>query len=567
MRNIAARLRSAVIDPLSPRLSAEGAAILAAMPEQAAEGGSRPKTAHGLVVALDGPASSGKSSVGAAAASRLGYRFCDTGLLYRAVTWLAIHRDVAPGDNEALVKLVDEIHLVDDGTGRLAHVAVDDVDRTAEVREPDVDVAVSSYSSVAELRAALLQRQRRLIDGGRIIMAGRDIGTVVLPDADLKLFLDASVEERAARRALERGVEPASAEGQEILQELKRRDELDSTRIVAPLRAAEDALVIKTDGNTFEMTVSVVVNTIRRAEAERGLADAPIASAPDAAPRAPAAVVSEAAPVEAERSTSAARTSGRPARAKRRPMRPTPVATRLDPLVRLGSAVLRVIVRAVVRLRIGGDLAAVPREGALIVAANHASSADPVLIGAFLNSAINRPINWLGKRELTEWGLAGWAFRRAGIHPVDRDAADLESFRTAMRILDAGQILAVFPEGTRSRDGALQRVREGVGMLALRSGALVLPVAVVDSDLMWPRGQLLPRFGKKVTVRYGTAFNVGDVLASRGEPVKGREATQAATRLVMERIAALLPPRQRGVYADSPPTAAATRESLPVKEA
>jgi 1-acyl-sn-glycerol-3-phosphate acyltransferase len=233
-------------------------------------------------------------------------------------------------------------------------------------------------------------------------------------------------------------------------------------------------------------------------------------------------------------------------------MIPTPVATRLDPLVRLGSAVLRLIVRAIVRLRIEGDLSAIPREGALIIAANHASSADPVLIGAFLNSAINRPINWLGKRELLEWGLTGWAFRRAGIHPVDRDAADLESFRTAMRILDAGQILAVFPEGTRSRDGALQRVREGVGMLAMRSGAVVLPVAVVDSDLVWPRGHLLPRFGKRVTVRYGTPLNVAYALAASGDaPRDRRAATEAATRLVMTRIAELLPPRQRGVYAET----------------
>ena len=522
---------------------------------------------RGLVVALDGPASSGKSSVGAAAAARLGYRFCDTGLLYRAVTWLAIHRDVAPEDTPALVKLVDEIHLLDDGSGRLAHVAVNGVDMTAEVRAPDVDVAVSSYSSVAEVRAALLQRQRRLVDGGRIIMAGRDIGTVVLPDADLKLYLDASVEERAARRALERGIEPESAEGQEILTELRRRDELDSNRIVAPLRAAEDAVVFKTDGNTFEMTVSVVVNTIRRAAAERGLANVPVSSASDATPKAPAAVVSEAAPLDAEPALVPATQRERPSRPKRRPMRATPVATRLDPLVRLGSAVLRLIVRAIVRLRIEGDLAAVPREGALIVAANHASSADPVLIGAFLNSAINRPINWLGKRELTEWTVTGWAFRRAGIHPVDRDAADLESFRTAMRILDAGQILAVFPEGTRSRDGALQRVREGVGMLALRSGALVLPVAVADSDLMWPRGRLLPRFGRKVTVRYGTAFSVGEALTGQGQPIKGREATQAATRLVMERIADLLPARQRGVYAGSPPSGAEAQEAAPVKEA
>jgi 1-acyl-sn-glycerol-3-phosphate acyltransferase len=167
---------------------------------------------------------------------------------------------------------------------------------------------------------------------------------------------------------------------------------------------------------------------------------------------------------------------------------------------------------------------------------------------------LGRPLNWLGKRELVEFPLTGWAFRIAGIHPVDRDAADLEAFRTAMRILDAGQVLAVFPEGTRSRTGGLQEVREGVGMLALRSGAAVLPVAVIDSDILWPRGKLLPRFGKHVTVRYGIPFSVTDELAAQGLPVKGRQATEAATRIVMTRIAELLPPRQRGVYAgDVPP--------------
>jgi cytidylate kinase len=502
---------------------------------------------RGLVVALDGPAASGKSSVGAAAAARLGYRFCDTGLLYRAVTWLALHRGIGADAPEGLVRLVEEIHLLDDGGGRLAHVAVDDVDRTAEVRGPEVDVAVSAISGVAELRSALLARQRALAADGRIVMAGRDIGTVVLPDADLKLFLDASVQERARRRVLERGIDPDSAEATEVLEELQRRDLLDSTRPVAPLRAADDAVVIRTDGNEFEMTVALVVNAVRRAEADRAEADR---AAADRAGSDGAAAMPTAAPDEAPIDKRASRRERQP-RAERRPIRPTPVATRLDPLVRLGSAVLRLIVRAIVRLKIEGDLTVIPREGPLIVAANHASSADPVLIGAFLNSAINRPLNWLGKRELVEFPATGWAFRRAGIHPVDRDAADLEAFRTAMRILDAGHVLAVFPEGTRSRDGALQAVREGVGMLALRSGASVLPVAVVDSDLMWPRGRLLPRFGRRVTVRYGTAFKVADDVrgAEPGTRRDRRGATGAATRLIMTRIAALLPPRQRGVYA------------------
>lgn len=220
-----------------------------------------------LVVALDGPASSGKSSVGAAAALELGYRFCDTGLLYRAATWLALRRSVSPDDPAGLVALVPEIELVPDAEGRLAHVDVDGEDVTDDVHTPAVDEAVSAVSRVPELRAALLERQRSLAEEpGGIVMAGRDIGTVVLPDADLKIFLDASPEERARRRTEERGLSPASPEARYILAQLRRRDELDRNRPVAPLRPADDAVHIVTDGNRFEETVAEVVAAIRSAE-------------------------------------------------------------------------------------------------------------------------------------------------------------------------------------------------------------------------------------------------------------------------------------------------------------
>src|SRR6478672_6165527 len=163
-----------------------------------------------IIVALDGPGSSGKSSVGAAAALVVGYRFCDTGLLYRAVTWLALARNVSASYPHAMRGLVDEVELAEDGQGRLARVLVDGVDHTADVRGPAVDAAVSAVSAIPELRTALLERQRHLVDGGGIIMAGRDIGTVVLPDADLKIYLEASVVERARRRTAERGLEPDS---------------------------------------------------------------------------------------------------------------------------------------------------------------------------------------------------------------------------------------------------------------------------------------------------------------------------------------------------------------------
>jgi cytidylate kinase len=220
-----------------------------------------------LVVALDGPGSSGKSSVGAAAAGRVGYRFCDTGLLYRAVTWLSLARGVSSNDATGLRSLVPEVELASDGDGRLSRVLVDGADHTDDVRGSRVDAAVSEVAAVPELRTALLDRQRTIAAPGGIVMAGRDIGTVVLPDADLKLFLDATVEERARRRTEERGLQPGGREAAGILAALRRRDELDATRAVAPLRPAADARILSTDGNRVEDTIDAVVGAILDAEA------------------------------------------------------------------------------------------------------------------------------------------------------------------------------------------------------------------------------------------------------------------------------------------------------------
>jgi len=243
--------------------------------------GTKPRPRRELVVALDGPGSSGKSSVGSAAALRVGFRFCDTGLLYRAITWLALARGVTSADPAGLRSLVPEVELAADERGRLSRVLVDGVDHTDDVRGPQVDLAVSVVAAVPELRAALLDRQRTIAAPGGIVMAGRDIGTVVLPDADLKLFLDASVEERARRRTQERGLDASGPDAGEILAALRRRDELDATRAVAPLRPAPDARIIATDGNRVEDTIDAVVSAILDAEARR--AAAPEAAEPEAA--------------------------------------------------------------------------------------------------------------------------------------------------------------------------------------------------------------------------------------------------------------------------------------------
>ena len=479
----------------------------------------------GPVVALDGPASSGKSSVGAAAAERLGLRFCDTGLLYRAVTFLALRRGVVPEDVGALIALVPEVRLEADVVGRLATVTIDGTDVTAEVQVPEVDAAVSGYARIPALRSALLERQRQIAAAGGIIMAGRDIGTIVLPDAGVKIFLDASVEERARRRAAERGVAQGSAEADEILALLRARDDVDSSRAVAPLAAAADALIIRTDGQAFETTVEQVTAAI-------GHARLTSTKATQAGPA-----------VQAGR------------RRGRRAVAPTPIATRLTLVIRIASFAMRCLVRLFTRLQIEGDLAGFPRSGAVLIAANHASNADPVLIGAFLNPRLGRPINWMGKREVFEWPVLSWLARHGGVHPVDRGAADVEAFRTAMRILETGNILAVFPEGTRSPDGRLGMAKDGVAVLAARSGAMVVPIGIGDADRLWPKGRLLPRFTRSVTLTIGSPFTLAAALdgdVDGAEALNHRRAKSAGTELIMRRIAALLPARQRGSHGDAP---------------
>jgi cytidylate kinase len=226
----------------------------------------------GLRVSLDGPGSSGKSSIGAAAALRLGYRFLDTGVLYRALTWLALARGVSPADEAALVALVADLELVPDAEGQMRRVRVAEVDVSDRLHAPEVDRDVSAVSRQPGVRAALLDLQRRLAADGRIVVAGRDIGTVVLPDADLKLYLDVSLEERARRRAAERGLPTTSAEAAAILEDLRRRDHLDSSREVAPLRVPDDAVVVRSDGRAFEDTVDEVVRLILDRERQHGRA-------------------------------------------------------------------------------------------------------------------------------------------------------------------------------------------------------------------------------------------------------------------------------------------------------
>jgi cytidylate kinase len=212
------------------------------------------------IIAIDGPAASGKSTIGRKLADSLDYLFFDTGVMYRAITWLALSRRVDVTDETAVTTLAEstpiDVRPPSKDDGRVCDVIVGDTDITWDTRRAEVEGRVSIVSAYGGVRQALSKQQRRIGLRGRVVMVGRDIGTVVLPEADLKIYLDASAEERARRRYEEIIARGGQADYETTLAGVRERDRIDSTRDIAPLRAAEDAVVIDSDkldiGQVFE---------------------------------------------------------------------------------------------------------------------------------------------------------------------------------------------------------------------------------------------------------------------------------------------------------------------------
>jgi 1-acyl-sn-glycerol-3-phosphate acyltransferase len=231
--------------------------------------------------------------------------------------------------------------------------------------------------------------------------------------------------------------------------------------------------------------------------------------------------------------------------------RATPIATRMNVVITVGSFVMRVLARLFTRPD-RGRRRRDPRSGAILSPRTTRRTPIPCSSG-IPATALGRPLNWLGKREVFEWPVLvarparrrppgrPWGGRRRGLPLGDADS------RGRPR-------LAVFPEGTRSPDGRLQAAKDGVAVLALRSGALVVPIGVGDSERLWPKGRFIPRFTRSVSVRIGEPVRLAEAVAAADPAAAAdrRRAKEAGTDLIMRRIAALLPARQRGAYGDEP---------------
>jgi cytidylate kinase len=223
-----------------------------------------------MIVAIDGPAGAGKSTVARAVARRLGVAYLDTGAMYRALTWLALERGVSPSDEPALIGLARanpiEIEPTDDGD----RVRVVGRDVTAQIRTPEVASRVSEVSAHAGVRAEVVAAQQALLSQGSWVSDGRDVGTVVCPHADLKVFLTASLQERARRRRADLRARGVTMEEATVLEDVRRRDHADSTRSASPLRIAQGAVVIDSSELDADAVADLIVDLVEDAREAAG---------------------------------------------------------------------------------------------------------------------------------------------------------------------------------------------------------------------------------------------------------------------------------------------------------
>ncbi len=459
-----------------------------------------------MIIAIDGPAGSGKSTIAREVANRLSMRYLDTGAMYRTATLLALEAGLVPdriGEAAALAAAapIRFVERPDD----LTRVFVGEREVTDEIRGRLVSQNVSAVSADPAVRAVFTERQRAEAAHGDVVLEGRDTGTVVFPGADLKIYLVASIEERARRRQLQLEAQEVSQPLDQLISDIDARDAYDSGRELAPLRKADDAVEI----DTTNMSIAEVIEAVcARAVAARPTAPASPATLVTEPPTGPEAPSASEAPSGSEALSGPepppASGSGRKWTLSRM------VRSPLDTLLyRFAFSFIPPLWRLLFRMEISGRQH-FPLSGPVALASNHRSNLDPFFLGV----SAPRQIHFMAKAELWKIGLLGWFVARLGAFPIDRGQADRQAVKRALEVLAAGAVLGIFPEGHRQRHGGFGEIHPGVTLFSLRERVVTIPVVMEGTERIM-QGRMI--HFPKVRVAFGPPLRLPEQDMSRSE--------------------------------------------------
>lgn len=469
-----------------------------------------------LSIAIDGPAAAGKSTTAREVAARLGLLYVDSGAMYRALALKFLRTGVDPHHPDALERFLatTQVDLVSETSG--TRILLDGEDVTEALRQEAVATFASTIAPLKPVRTFLVERQRALATRIGVVMEGRDIGTVVLPDALVKIFLVADLDVRAARRAMELEARGETADRSAIRAAIAERDRRDVERAESPLRAAPGAITVDTSELTIAEQVAAVVAVALAARPGGGPPAASGGKPGEGPPGSPAQ--------ESRTASGGDRDStGVP-------------ELEFEPEIRGFYRCIRSVARGLAWVCFGWKIHGIehlPATGGFILASNHVSWIDPPLLGA----ASSRRLGYLAKVELFEPPGFRQLIVALGAVPIRRHTLDRRALETTKKVLTAGLGLVLFPEGTRSRSGKLGPGKPGVSMLAAEAGVPVVPAYIHGTrDLaraILRRTPLVIRFGAPLAP------------PPPGHGPTSREAMRAHTERVMAAIAGLAPDRTR----------------------
>ncbi len=427
----------------------------------------------GINIALDGPSGAGKSTIAKLAAKRLGYVYVDTGAMYRSIAYNALSRGTDVNDEAAVAATLDGLKLELKYIDGAQAVLVNGEDVSDRIRTPEVSMGASAVAKQPAVRAFLLETQRGIAAENDIIMDGRDIGTVVLPNAQVKLFLTADAEERARRRFKELQEKGDPSTFEEVLADINQRDYNDSHREIAPLKQAEDAVLLDSTHLTIDQVVDEIVKAAEKAKGSTGGDD----------------------------DTDGDGSKKKSERRHREMMAQRPISKtkKINPVRQFFYGIFRPIVRLIMKIKYDlsyEGLENVPKDGGNIFASNHRSYADPILIAM----GVRVPISYMAKEELFKHNVFfTWLIKTFGAFPVSRGAGDLGVIDTAVDKLESGRNLVIFPEGTRSKDGKVGKGKTGVALIAAVAMTKVVPVGInFEGEKLKRRSRIVVRYGEPI---------------------------------------------------------------------